>query len=254
VTIGPVVRLWRRARRLRQLPDATRLAQARALVGYRKVILDPDNRTVRLVLTGMQLDLGGIAKGYAADEAMAVLRSHGVTSALVAAAGDIVVSNAPPGKAAWTIGIAPLEGADQPPDQYLELENSAVSTSGDAEQFVEIDGTRYSHIIDPKTGVGLTGHSHVTVVAGDGITADSMATAVSVLGPERGLKLIESTAGAACRIVRSTKDGIEVHESSRFQHQKRQREDRPGHSTYDRPECQAAGIVTEDDLALASLQ
>jgi thiamine biosynthesis lipoprotein len=216
VTVGPVVRLWRKARQAKQLPDPDELARARALVGYRHVRLDEKARTVQLAKAGMQLDLGGIAKGYAADAALAVLAGHGLSRALVAAGGDVAVSGPPPDAAGWTVGIAPLEDPNRPPTRSLLLRDAAVSTSGDAYQYVEIDGKRYSHIVDPRTGLGLTGRSSVTVVARTGMTSDSLATAVSVLGPERGLALVEATAGAAAMIVRQTDKGEETVTSKRF--------------------------------------
>ena len=136
VTVGPLVRLWRRARKSFQLPDPDDLAQARLLVGYRMLRLDPQKRTAQLERKGMLLDLGGIAKGYAADAALKVLREHGIGSALVAISGDIAAGEPPPGETGWKIGLAPLEG---PPDHSVLLKNAAVSTSGDTEQFVEID-------------------------------------------------------------------------------------------------------------------
>ena len=173
VTIAPVVRLWRRARRDRKMPDPEMLAKARALVGSDQMLLDARARTVQLMKPGMKLDVGGIAKGYACGEAIDVLRRSGVPSALVAGAGDIVVSDPPPDAAGWTIGIAPLEAPTAPPRQFLRLKNAAVSTSGDAERFVEIDGKRYSHIVDPQTGLGVVDRASVTVVARDGATADA---------------------------------------------------------------------------------
>jgi thiamine biosynthesis lipoprotein len=216
VTVGPVVRLWRRARKIKQLPDAEELAKARALVGYEKVHLNEKDRMVQLLKPGMQLDLGGIAKGYAADAALAVLKKHGVERALVAAGGDIAVSGPPPGAEGWTVGIAPLEGPDRKPTRSLRLRDTAVSTSGDAEQFVEIGGQRYSHIVDPRTGIGLIGRSSATVLAPNATTSDALATAVSVLGPERGLKLVEETEGVSAYIVRQTEKGEEVFTSKRF--------------------------------------
>ena len=201
VTVGPLVQLWREARRTRRLPDPAQLAAARESVGWKHVRLNAEQLTVELHKPGMRLDLGGIAKGYAADEALRVLQEHGVTQALVAAAGDIVAGDAPPGRDHWRIGIAPLDSPDGEPSRYLHVANAAVSTSGDAFQYIEIEGVRYSHIVDPRTGVGLTTRSSVTVVAEDGITADSLASAVSVLGPERGLDLIESREGTAALFV-----------------------------------------------------
>ena len=201
VTIGPAVRLWRRARRQRQLPDADRLATARKLVGYRNLALDCRAGTVELLAEGMRLDLGGIAKGYAGDEALSVLCRNGITRALIDAGGDVVAGDPPPGKKGWTVAIASIENPDGPPDRCLLVKNAAVATSGDAFQHIEIDGVRYSHVVDPRTGLGLTRRSNVTVIAPDGLTADSLASAVSVLGPERGLKLIESTCGTAALVV-----------------------------------------------------
>jgi thiamine biosynthesis lipoprotein len=213
VTVGPIVRLWRLARRTQRLPDADKLAKARTLVGYRNMRLDVTRGTVQLLKPGMQLDLGGIAKGYAADEELAVLKKHGITAALVAAGGDIAVSGSPPDKEGWDIAIAPLEPAEPAP--HLLLHDAAVSTSGDAEQYVEIDGVRYSHIVDPRTGIGLTGRSEVTVVARHGIDSDSLTKVAAVLGPDKGLPIIEA-AGATGRVVRLTDQGRQVTASKSF--------------------------------------
>jgi thiamine biosynthesis lipoprotein len=196
VTVGPVVQLWRHARRTQQLPDKDELAAALSKVGYEKVRLDPARQTVELLTPGMRLDLGGIAKGYAADEALKLLREeHGITRALVAAAGDIACGDPPPGKGHWAVDIAPIARGQKP--RPLRLANAAVSTSGDLEQFVEIGGVRYSHIVDPKTGLGLTGRRSATVIAPKGITADGLTKAVMVLPAGAGLSLVEDTPGAA---------------------------------------------------------
>jgi thiamine biosynthesis lipoprotein len=218
VTVGPVVQLWRLARRTQELPDSKELAAARAKVGYAKVKLDPTRKTVRLTTPGMLLDLGGIAKGYAADQALKLLREKfGITSALVAASGDIACGDPPPGKDAWVIDIAPIAKSQKP--RTLHLANAAVSTSGDLEQFVVIGGVRYSHVLDPRTGLGLTGRRSVTVIAPNGTTADGMTKAVSVLPPDEALKLVEATPGAAAYIVTLDADEkpIVVH-SRRFPH------------------------------------
>lgn len=215
-TIGPVVRLWRRARRIGERPPADDLARARGLVGHAKLALDAGTRTARLAQPGMLLDLGGIAKGDAADEAQGVLRRYGIASALVAAGGDVVVSAPPPGRGGWSVVVALPAALADPAMKPLELRDAAVSTSGDAEQFVTIDGVRYSHIVDPRTGVALTGRSAVAVIAPRGATADALATAVSVLGPEEGVALIEATEGAAALIARETPAGVRRVESRRW--------------------------------------
>jgi thiamine biosynthesis lipoprotein len=216
VTVSPLVRLWRIARRTQQLPNAEELAKAKALVGYQQMKLDPKARTVQLLKAGMLLDLGGIAKGYAADAALAVLQKQGITRALVAAGGDVAVSGPPPDAVGWKIGIQPLEGGEKEPSRFLLLKDAAVSTSGDSEQFVVIDGKRYSHIVDPKTGLGLQGRMSVTVIAPNGLTADPLAKIPSVLGAERGLALVEKIEGTAALFVKKTDKGDEVVESKRF--------------------------------------
>jgi thiamine biosynthesis lipoprotein len=216
VTVGPVVRLWRRARRTQKLPERDQLARALALVGYKNVRLDARGRTVQLLKPGMQLDLGGIAKGYAADAALKALKKHGVTRALVAAGGDVAMSGPPPGAAGWSVAVAQLVGVEKSPPGKLVLHGAAVSTSGDASQGVEIDGKRYSHIVDPRTGVGLVGRMGVTVVAPDGITADSLTKVVAVLGPAKGIPIIQETPGISARVVRQTDKGAETVVSKGF--------------------------------------
>ena len=143
----------------------------------------------------MHIDLGGIAKGYIADAALKKLRALNINSALIDAGGDIVVTDAPPGKDAWRIAVADLHSGriPQKSPRVLHLKNQAAATSGDVYQFVEIDGQRYSHIIHPKTGLGLKHRSSVTVIASSGMAADAMASAVSVMGSQRGLRLVEET-------------------------------------------------------------
>ena len=188
VTLGPVIRLWREARKNNRLPDTGALREAGARCGYRKLHLDAANRTAALEQPGMQLDVGGIAKGYAADEALAALKRLGIRSALVAASGDLAFSEAPPGQAGWRIGVGSSS-------QILELSNAAVSTSGDAEQHLDANGRRYSHIIDPTTLMGLTSGITVTIVAPHGIDADGLSTAASVLGAQRGKEFVKSHCG-----------------------------------------------------------
>jgi thiamine biosynthesis lipoprotein len=216
VTIAPVGRLWRRACRDRKLPEKARLAEAQLLVGSDKMVLDASARTVQLKKAGMKLDVGGIAKGYASQAALDVLAAAGINRALVAGAGDIVTGDPPPDARGWTIAIAPLEPGSTTPPRRLLLSRAAVSTSGDTERFVVIDGHRYSHIINPATGLGVEDRASVTVVAPDGATADALETTVYLLGPERGLKLVDETPGAAAIFVRLTADGIKTFESSRF--------------------------------------
>ena len=168
-----------------------------------------------LTKRGMQLDFGGIAKGYAVDQALAVLRQHGVTRAMIQAGGDIGLGEPPPDAPGWRVAVPSLD-MKSPPQMILSLSRCAVATSGDTWQFVVIDGRRYSHVVDPRTGIGLTDHCQVTVVAPDGVTADGLSTAVSVLGPEKGLRLIEETPGAAAMILRAPQGKTEMSQSARW--------------------------------------
>jgi FAD:protein FMN transferase len=216
VTAGPIIRLWRRARRQRALPDEDRLTAAIGLTGFHLLTLDEKRQTAQLAKPGMLLDLGGIAKGYAASEALKSMKQSGIERALVAMGGDIAVSNPPPGKKGWTIEIAALDLPGAPKPSPLLLHNAAVSTSGDAEQHLEIGGVRYSHIVNPKTGKALIGRRSVTVVAATGTDSDALATAVSVMIPEEGLKLVDSMPSAAALIVAQTGQGIRTWKSKRW--------------------------------------
>ena len=216
VTVGPLVKAWRSARRSHTFPPADRLAKARAAVGYRNLKLDPRGKTAELLIPGMLLDLGGIAMGYTLDETEKLLRREGITSALIDASGDILCSDPPPGRDGWRVGIAPLTESKGPASRYVLLKNEALTTSGDAFQYVELAGRRYSHIVDPKSGLGLTTRSSVTVIAPDGMTADSLATAISVLGDEAGLKLLEAAPGASALVVIAHDGGVKARATKDF--------------------------------------
>ncbi len=199
VTIGPLVRLWRSARKSGVLPGTEELEKARALVGYRKMRLDSASRTVLLESSGMLLDLGGIAKGYACDRALEVLRKAGLARAMIEFGGDIVVGEPPPGTDGWAVE---LFEPSRSKNRTVRLRNSAISSSGDVEQFVEIGGVRYSHIVDPKSGLGLRNQVAVTVIARNGTDSDSLATALSVLGPGDHRTLLRAYPGASAYIRR----------------------------------------------------
>ena len=220
-TVGPLTSLWRQARRSGRLPLPGKLAAAREAVGRETLLLVPDNRGVVLARPAMRLDLGGIGMGYAVDRAVEVLNRHGITAAMVDASGDIAVTAAPPGTSGWKIAVAPL----QPPEngtipgetgEHLLLTHAAVTTSGDAFQAVEINGRRYSHIVDPRTGVGVAGPAAVTVMAPDCTTADALATAASVLGPETSAAVIAATPGCAARFVSTANGPMQLTQTPRW--------------------------------------
>ena len=179
VTVGPMVQLWRQSRRTRTLPDAATLLRARSRVDYHLLEVDSARSAVRLWTDSMQLDLGAIAKGYILQEALEVLRTRGVRAAMIEAGGDMVFGDAPPGHAGWSIEVP---GADSASVEYARsLVNVAVATSGGSQQFVEIGGVRYAHVVDPRTGLGLVNAGEVTVIARRGDLADAVATALLVL-------------------------------------------------------------------------
>lgn len=212
ITQGPVIRLWREARRTGRVPDAEALRRAARRTGHGYVHLDEHRRTVRLDRPGMALDVGAIGKGYAASEALDALAARGIRKALVAVSGDLALGDPPPGEKGWRVAVPGSDPSDVTRPRVLELANLAVSTSGSSAQHLDAGGRRYSHIIDPASKMGLVDDLTVTVIAPHGLDADGLDTAVSVLGVDKGLALIESRPDAAALIV----SGDTAVASSRF--------------------------------------
>jgi thiamine biosynthesis lipoprotein len=190
VTVGPVVRLWRRAARRGVLPDPEGLEAARRRMGPDLLELDLEAGTARCTVPGMRLDLGGIAKGLALDKALGVLRQGGASAGLVDGGGDVAAFGAPPGAAGWTVALEELG-----PRAALTLADGAVATSGDRFQGWELEGLRRSHLVDPRTAEALVGARSAGVLATDGALADALASALCVLGVEKGLDLLERLPG-----------------------------------------------------------
>lgn len=183
ITVGPLSHLWRAARREKRLPSDEEISSALSRSGYQKLQFDPKSRKATCLTSGMQLDAGGIGKGYAADEALAAMTKVGVIRALIAVSGDIVAGDAPPGKPGWKVKI---------PGKTIDLANAAVSTSGDEFQYLEVNGVRYSHLIDPRTGMALRDARTVTVIAKRGIEADSLTKAIAIGGAEMEKRIRET--------------------------------------------------------------
>ena len=200
ISMGPVVRLWRKARNKKTLPDKDSLQSAMKKVGYKFIHLDSVQQTVWLEKPGMQLDLGGLGKGYVAQAALKLIQQEGFHSAMVNAGGKIVAGEAPPDRQGWRIGITLPEEKEKIMSRLLLLKNTSVATSGDIYQHVDIGGKRYSHIIDPKTGLGITTQRTVTVIAENGTISDWLSTACSVLTIEKSFALIKKVKGAAILI------------------------------------------------------
>ena len=214
IAVGPLTSLWRQSRRSGRLPRDDKLAAARAAVGEGTIELLADEQAVRLPKAGTRLDPGGIGMGYAADRAMEILAARGIDAAMIDASGDILVSGPPPGRDGWRIAIAPLRPGGE--GEVVVLNHAAVTTSGDAYQAVEIDGVRYSHIVDPRTGIGVAGPAAVTVIAPDATTADSLATAASVLGPQAGGALVEAFPACSARFLWQDNGETRVETTSRW--------------------------------------
>ncbi|MHC4559393.1 MAG: FAD:protein FMN transferase [Planctomycetota bacterium] len=197
VTVGPLVDLFRSAEKKQVAPGKEEIDRTRSKVGFEKLKLDDNNRTVQFAVDGMRLDLGGIAKGYAIDKAIEAIRRYDVMGAMVDIGGDIRCYGVPPKeKDNWLIGLQDPNSTIQGfggGELFLKLKlaDGAVTTSGDYQQFILIEGKRHSHIINRKTGTSVEGLSSVTIIADNATDADALATAVSVMGAEKGLVLIE---------------------------------------------------------------
>jgi thiamine biosynthesis lipoprotein len=215
ITMGPLSKLWRKARKQQLFPTDSTIRSIRNLIGFNKLIFDTLNYTVRLTQPGMQLDLGGIAQGYVAQKVIDFLLSQGINQALVNASGDIVMSGAPVNKDGWVVGVNLPEKTDKLLNQKLILKNRAITTSGDAYQFIEKDGIRYSHIINPITGYGVTFQRNVTVIAADGTKADWLATACSILSLKKAKKLA-SIVGAEVLITELKRGRLKLNSTRGF--------------------------------------
>jgi thiamine biosynthesis lipoprotein len=192
--------LWNFDKTMTQLPDAETALKMVHLIDYRNIILDPENTTVFLKEKGMRIGFGGIGKGYAAEMAKQVLLNHNVESGIINASGDLSAWGLQPNGKKWTIGVADPD-APNAAFSYMEISNKAVATSGNYEKFVTINGKKYSHTIDPKTGLPITGIKSVTIISGNAEFADAMATPIAVMGIKAGLFLIDQIADLYCIII-----------------------------------------------------
>lgn len=198
VTVGPLVDLWRAAGDANEPPSEAALTEARLRVGYEKLILEPKEMTVQFATEGMRIDLGGIAKGFAIDKSVEAVRKGGALGGMVDIGGDIRCFGRPPeGQEHWRIGLQdPTEATEDlitgEPLLILQLSDAAVTTSGDYRRYTTVAGRKQSHIMDAQTGRGANQLVSVTIIAPNATTADALATAVSVLGPQKGLALIET--------------------------------------------------------------
>lgn len=201
ITYGSVdKRLWNFDTAMTSLPDAETAKKMVRLIDYRNILLDREQGTVFLKHTGMRIGFGGIGKGYAADRARQLLKGKGVTSGIINASGDLSVWGSQPDGRPWTIGVVHPDASDQP-FSYMQLSNMAVATSGNYEKYAIIDGKKYSHTIDPRTGLPVSGIKSVTIIAPYAEIADAMATPVMVMGIEAGLDMINQMKNIECILI-----------------------------------------------------
>lgn len=199
-SVGQLSILWRKARRTKRVPTQAEIADALKLCGWKHVELDHATKSFRFKIANLRLDFGAIAKGYVIERAYQHLADDGLPSSLVRAGGDIRCGAPPPGRDGWKIEIANVDASNDAPARFL-LSNAAVSSSGDLHQFIEIDGKRRSHVIDPKTGIGVEGPKMVTVVARNSMVADVADTTICVLTHEAGIELARKVPDISVRIV-----------------------------------------------------
>lgn len=191
ITLGALTQLWRKRGNENPFPTSEEIKQAKQASGFDNVVFDEENETILYTKKGIRLDLGGIAKGYTAQRVIDYLKSRGIGSALADAGGDLVMSDAPPDKTGWSIAINLPESETEYWDKNLVLKNCAVATSGDIYRYTIHNGKKYSHIIDPRTGYGVTSQRNVTVIAKDGTPADWLATACSILPVKKAKRLVK---------------------------------------------------------------
>ncbi len=201
ITYGSVdKRFWNFDTTMTELPDSEAAKEAVRLVNYKNVELNGDTNTVYLKNKGMRIGFGGIGKGYAAEKAKQLLKDMGVESGIINAAGDLSAWGTQPNGEPWTIGIADPDSIDQP-FSYFNITDMAVATSGSYEKYVTINGKKYSHTIDPKTGYPVHGIKSVTIICPNAEIADAMTTPVIIMGIKAGLSMINQMRGIACIII-----------------------------------------------------
>lgn len=201
ITYGSVdKKLWNFDKNMTSLPDAATAKRLVSLINYKNVVLDEKKGTVFLKEKGMRIGFGGIGKGYAAERAKYILQQNGVTSGIVNAAGDLAAWGYQPDGKEWTIGIADPNAA-RDPLSYLTITNMAIATSGNYEKFIMIGGKKYSHTINPKTGLPVTGIKSVTIISPNAEIADAMATPVMIMGVKVGLDMVNQVKGLSCVII-----------------------------------------------------
>lgn len=215
ISIGNLSQLWRYSKKQKIFPSPFAVDSTQKLTGFHHLLIDTVRQTLSFMVPGIKLDFGGIVKGYAAQKVVDYLLSQSIVSALADAGGDIAISNAPPQKDGWLVAVNVPESATESWKKKLTLHNKSVATSGDVYQYTLHEGKKYSHIINPETGYGITSQRNVTVIAGDGATADWLATACSILPIRKSLRLAKKQ-HAALMIAYMKNERIAVRKTKNF--------------------------------------
>ncbi len=215
ISLGPITRLWRKARKEKIFPPDSLVKERLTICGFNNIQIDTIQHSALLLKPGMQLDLGGIAQGYIAQKIADLLKVNNINRALVNVSGDIVALDPPPGKKGWSLGINVPEQEEKLLQKHLLINYMAVTTSGDVYQFFEHNGKRYSHIVDPHSGYGITTQKNVSVIAGDGVLADWLTKACSIL-PIAKAKRLAKLLGAQVLIAQRKRNKIHLHTSGGF--------------------------------------
>lgn len=213
-TVGPLSLLWRRAVRQKTFPTGKERRRARKSVGYKLIALDSATRSVRLKRAGMRLDVGGIGQGFAVDEALRVLHRFGIKAALIDLGGDIRAGDAPPGRSGWRVSIG--SGTDDADTTTILLKDAAITTSGDTYRVLEHNGKRYSHIMNPRSGLGLRHFVRATVLTPEGYRADALTKVFSVAGLQKSRRLLKRFPDAKLLILENKKGRLHKWQSAPF--------------------------------------
>lgn len=213
-SVGQLSILWRKARKTKSVPSQAEIDAALKLCGWKHIELDKEQHRIKLKISGLRLDFGAMGKGYIIDKAYEYLSTHGLPCSLVRAGGDLRCGTAPPDREGWPIEIGRLSDTEKP--IRFHLSNAAVSSSGDLYQYLEVNGVRRSHVLDPRTGIGVPGPRMVSVIAATSTEADAADTALCILPDDKALAIAKSVGSLKVRIVTIEASGAKVHTSGDF--------------------------------------
>ncbi|HWP91314.1 MAG TPA: FAD:protein FMN transferase [Thermodesulfobacteriota bacterium] len=216
ITVGDLVDLWRNSQQKDDMPDEKTIKRTVSeCVGSKKIALYPREKEIQLKSSCLSIDFGGIGKGYAVDRALKILKANGIESGVINFSGNIYAIGSPPGEEGWTIAIRHPRMKEEALT-FIKVRDMAVSTSGDYERYFEINGKRFSHIIDPRTGYPVESVPSVTIIAENATDADALSTAVSVMGKEKSVETLEKLERVGSIIVTGHKGNLSIYKDSFF--------------------------------------